>query len=185
MCRQYDADQLRAKIELIKRRLDRPAITADIIVGFPGETDEDFQETVELAKWAGFSKIHVFPFSVRAGTAAAKLKGRLPADMIKKRAHILRDTSDELGHKFVEQFVGETCEVLLEDTEPLSGRSERYFMVFLTTKARRHENQTTDCTNLTDSLATKMHKKTQNKSLDNLVPSCLSGKGEIVKVRIT
>jgi threonylcarbamoyladenosine tRNA methylthiotransferase MtaB len=131
MCRQYDAKELREKIELIKRRLDRPAITADIIVGFPGETDEDFQQTVELSKWAGFSKIHVFPFSVRAGTAAAKLKGRLPADVVKNRAQILRKISDELAFKFREQFIGETCEVLLEDTEPLSGRSERYFMVYL------------------------------------------------------
>lgn len=129
MCRQYDAEELRAKIELIKQRLDRPAITADIIVGFPGETAEDFQETVELSKWAGFSKIHVFPFSVRTGTAAAKLKDRLPADVIKKRAQILRKVSDELGRKFVEQFVGETCEVLLEDTKPMSGRCERYFVV--------------------------------------------------------
>jgi threonylcarbamoyladenosine tRNA methylthiotransferase MtaB len=166
MCRQYDAEELRAKIELIKRRLDRPAITADIIVGFPGETDEDFEQTVELSKWAGFSKIHVFPFSVRMGTAAAKLKGRLPADVIKKRAQILRKLSDELGRKFVGQFVGETCEVLLEDTEPLSGRSERYFMVFLTTKTQSHE-------------------ETRRKSIDNLVPLSLSGKNEIVKVRIT
>ncbi|MGA2323471.1 MAG: MiaB/RimO family radical SAM methylthiotransferase [Sedimentisphaerales bacterium] len=136
MCRQYDAAELRAKIELIKKRLDRPAITADIIVGFPGETDEDFEQTVELAKWAGFSKIHVFPFSVRTGTAAAKLKGRLPADVIKKRAQILRKVSDELGRKFVEQFVGETCEVLLENNNPPSGRCERYFIVKLTKDCR-------------------------------------------------
>jgi threonylcarbamoyladenosine tRNA methylthiotransferase MtaB len=129
MCRRYDADQLRAKIELIKKRLDRPAITCDIIVGFPGETDDDFQETVELSSWAGFSKIHVFPFSVRTGTAAAKLKGRLPADVIKTRAQTLRKLSDALGHKFVEQFVGQTCEVLIENANPLSGRCERYFEV--------------------------------------------------------
>ena len=141
MCRQYDAAELREKIELIKKRLDRPAITADIIVGFPGETDEDFQQTVALSKWAGFSKIHVFPFSVRAGTAAAKLKGRLPADVIKQRAHILREVSDELGRKFVEQFIGETCEVLLEDTEPLSGRCERYFLVKVTKDCRFKKNQ--------------------------------------------
>jgi len=134
MCRQYNADELRAKIELIKRRLDRPAITADIIVGFPGETDEDFKQTVELSKWAGFSKIHVFPFSVRAGTAAAKLKGRLPADVIKKRAQILRKVSDELGFKFREQFIGETCEVLIEDAQPTSGRCERYFIVKVKSK---------------------------------------------------
>ena len=129
MCRQYDAEELRAKIELIKRRLDRPAITADIIVGFPGETDEDFQQTVELAKWAGFSKIHVFPFSSRMGTPASRMKNKVESKIIKKRAQILRKLSDELAFKFREQFVGETCEVLIEDTEPMSGRCERYFMV--------------------------------------------------------
>jgi threonylcarbamoyladenosine tRNA methylthiotransferase MtaB len=134
MCRQYDAEELRAKIGLIKKRLDRPAITCDIIVGFPGETDEDFAETVELSKWAGFSKIHVFPFSVRTGTAAAKMKGRLPADVIKNRAQILRQVSDELGYKFREQFLGETCEVLLEDNNPPSGRCERYFIVKVKSK---------------------------------------------------
>ncbi|MGA2171514.1 MAG: tRNA (N(6)-L-threonylcarbamoyladenosine(37)-C(2))-methylthiotransferase MtaB [Sedimentisphaerales bacterium] len=176
MCRPYGADQLREKISLIKGRLDRPAITSDIIVGFPTETEEDFQATVELARWAGFSKIHVFPFSVRAGTPAAKLKDRIQPKVIKQRAEILRKLSDDLGLKFREQFVGETCEVLLEDpgfadsakhtlgagTEPMSGRCERYFMVSLTTKTPRH-------------------KEKQN----NLVSSGLSGKGDIVKVRIT
>jgi threonylcarbamoyladenosine tRNA methylthiotransferase MtaB len=134
MCRQYDAEELRAKIELIKRRLDRPAITCDIIVGFPGETADDFAETVELSKWAGFPKIHVFPFSVRTGTPAAKLKGRLPADIIKTRAQTLRNLSDTLGRKFVEQFVGQTCEVLIEDDKTMSGRCERYFMVKVKSK---------------------------------------------------
>ena len=131
MCRQYDADELRAKIELIKKRLDRPAITCDIIVGFPGETDDDFQETVELSTWAGFSKIHVFPFSVRAGTPAAKLKNRLPENVIKKRTQILRKLSDDLGHKFVEQFVGQTCDVLIEGSKDKQafGHCERYFLI--------------------------------------------------------
>jgi threonylcarbamoyladenosine tRNA methylthiotransferase MtaB len=131
MCRPYSAQELRDKISMIKGRLDRPAMTCDIIVGFPGETEEDFAETIELAKWAGFSKMHVFPFSVRAGTAAAKLKGRLPADVIKKRAEILRKLGEELGFKFREQFIGEECEVLIEDVETASGRAERYFMVYL------------------------------------------------------
>ena len=131
MCRQYSADELREKIALIKSRLDRPAITCDIIVGFPGETEEDFQQTVELAKWAGFSKMHVFPFSARAGTAAAKMKDRIQPKVVKERAEILRKLGDCLGRKFREQFVGETCEVLIEDTEPPSGRCERYFMVYL------------------------------------------------------
>jgi threonylcarbamoyladenosine tRNA methylthiotransferase MtaB len=129
MCRQYNADELRAKIELIKRRLDRPAITCDIIVGFPGETAEDFQETVELSKWAGFSKIHTFPFSSRMGTPASRMKNKVEPKIIKQRAQILRKVGDELGRKFVEQFVGQTCEVLIEDAEPTSGRCERYFIV--------------------------------------------------------
>ena len=172
MCRQYGATELRGKITLIKSRLDRPAITCDLIVGFPGESDEDFEETVELAKWAGFSKIHTFGFSLREGTAAAKMKDRIQPKVVKERAEVLRNLGDCLGRKFREQFIGETCEVLLEDADPPSGRCERYFMVSLATKTRRHENQATDCTDYTDSLATKMHKKTQNKILDNLVPLC-------------
>jgi threonylcarbamoyladenosine tRNA methylthiotransferase MtaB len=129
MCRQYSADELREKIALIKSRLDRPAITCDIIVGFPGETEEDFQATVELAKWAGFSKMHIFPFSARAGTAAAKMKDRVQPKVVKMRAEVLRKLGDELGFKFREQFVGENCEVLIENEETMSGRCERYFVV--------------------------------------------------------
>ena len=166
MCRQYSAAELREKIDLIKRRLDRPAITCDIIVGFPGETEEDFQATVELAKWAGFSKMHIFPFSARAGTAAEKMKDKIQPKVTKERAEILRKLGDELGFKFREKFIGENCEVLLEDTEPILGRCERYFMVFLTTKSQSHEEP-------------------RRKSVDNLVPRCLGGKNEIVKVRLT
>jgi threonylcarbamoyladenosine tRNA methylthiotransferase MtaB len=143
MCRRYDAEELRAKIELIKRRLDRPAITADIIVGFPGETADDFKETVELSNWAGFSKIHVFPFSVRTGTPAAKLKDRLPENVIKTRADILRKVSDDLGHKFVEQFVGQTCEVLIEGSKDKQsfGHCERYFLVQVKSDCGFKKNQ--------------------------------------------
>jgi threonylcarbamoyladenosine tRNA methylthiotransferase MtaB len=139
MCRPYSATELREKISLIKRSLDRPAITCDIIVGFPGETDEDFIQTCELAKWAGFSKIHVFPFSARTGTSAAKMKNKVPAKVIKQRAERLRKLGDELGLKFRQQFIGETCEVLLEDGEPPSGRCERYFMVHVNPNGQRLE----------------------------------------------
>jgi threonylcarbamoyladenosine tRNA methylthiotransferase MtaB len=139
MCRQYDADQLREKIELIKHRLDRPAITCDIIVGFPGETDEDFQETVELAKWAGFSKMHIFPFSARAGTAAMKMKDKVPSKIIKQRAEILRKLGDQLGYQFRKQFVGHAETVLIEGTEDgkAFGHCERYFMVYVEAKGQQ------------------------------------------------
>jgi len=132
MCRQYNADEFKEKIELIKSRLDRPAITADVIVGFPGETDADFEATVELAKEAGFAKMHVFSFSKRAGTAAAGLQGTVNNKVIKKRSQILRELEAELGYKFRQQFVGETVEILVEDSDgQCKGRSERYFMVHL------------------------------------------------------
>ncbi|MEE9370030.1 MAG: tRNA (N(6)-L-threonylcarbamoyladenosine(37)-C(2))-methylthiotransferase MtaB, partial [Sedimentisphaerales bacterium] len=75
MRRQYSVEEFREKVDLIKSRLDRPAITTDVIVGYPGETDADFEATVELAKEAGFAKMHIFSFSPRLGTAATAMQG--------------------------------------------------------------------------------------------------------------
>jgi len=132
MRRQYNVDEFREKVELIKSRLDRPAITTDIIVGFPGETDADFQKTADLAKEIGFAKTHVFKFSPRKGTAAAGMQPTVDNRIVKERSQILRDLDAELGYKFRQQFIGETDTVLLENnTETPCGRSERYFMVHL------------------------------------------------------
>ena len=130
MCRQYDAEQFRETVALVKERLDRPAITTDIIVGFPGETDADFEETVALAKEIGFAKMHVFTFSPRKGTAAADMPDQVETKVIKERSKILRKLDAELGFQFRSQFVGEAAEVLVEnDNGKISGRCERYFMV--------------------------------------------------------
>jgi len=132
MCRQYDAEAFRRVVENVKARLDRPAITTDIIVGFPSETDADFEDTVQLAREVGFARMHVFPFSARTGTAAAKMQSVVHARVIKKRSQIMRDLNAELGSEFRDQFIGESAEVLMEgDGDPPAGRSERYFMVFL------------------------------------------------------
>ena len=134
MCRQYGAEEFKEKVELIKRKLDRPAITADIIVGFPGETDEDFQQTVETAKEIGFAKMHVFSFSPRKGTAAASMQDTVDNRVIKQRSKILRKLGVELGCKFRQQFIGETAIILMENppqADQPGGRSERYFKVYL------------------------------------------------------
>jgi threonylcarbamoyladenosine tRNA methylthiotransferase MtaB len=132
MCRQYAAEEFRETVEVIKRRLDRPAITTDIIVGFPGETNADFEQTVGLATEVGFAKMHVFSFSPRKGTAAARMQDVVDKRVTKERSEVLRQLDTELGRKFREQFMGETAVVLLEnDNGRLSGRSERYFMVHL------------------------------------------------------
>ncbi len=139
MCRQYNAEEFLKAVESIKTRLDRPAITTDVIVGFPGETDADFEATVDLAKQVRFAKMHVFSFSKRAGTAAANMQPAVDNRVIKGRSQILRDLDVELGYKFRQQFVGETTAILVEnsDGERNKGRSERYFMVLLE-KARRN-----------------------------------------------
>ncbi len=137
MCRQYTADEFRETIALIKHRLDRPAITTDIIVGFPGETDADFEQTVELAKETGFAKMHVFSFSKRAGTAAASLQNPVNNEVTKSRSQILLALDAELGWKFREQFIGETAEILVENGN--KGRSKRYFMVHLENSSKKPE----------------------------------------------
>ncbi len=132
MRRQYSADEFREKVELIKHQLDRPAITTDIIVGFPGETDADFEQTVDLAENVGFVKMHIFSFSSRKGTAAANMQDTVDNRVIKDRSKILHNLNIELGRKYQQQFLGETAEILLEnDDGQLCGRSERYFMVYL------------------------------------------------------
>ncbi len=130
MCRQYNADNFIEKVEMIKSRLDRPAITSDIIVGFPTETEADFEQTVKLAKEVGFAKMHVFTFSSRKGTAAANMQDTIDSKIIKERSKILREMDRKLQIHFRQQFISETAEVLLEnDASRPHGRAERYFMV--------------------------------------------------------
>ena len=132
MCRQYNTDEFRKIVVSIQSMLDRPAITTDIIVGFPGETDADFEKTVNLAKNVGFAKMHVFSFSPRKGTAAKNMKGSVNNRVIKERSRIMRKLNIELGQNYRQQFIGETDEILLEnDDGQLRGRCERYFMVYL------------------------------------------------------
>jgi len=131
MRRQYTVSQFLQVVDRVKLSLDRPAITTDIIVGFPGETDDDFQETINVAKSVGFSKIHVFSFSPRAQTAAVKMQPTVKAEVIKERSSILRNLDKTLQTKFRREFIGEKVSIIVEDTRPLRGRTERYFMVEL------------------------------------------------------
>ena len=132
MCRQYGTRQFRQKIELVKSRLDRPALSTDIIVGFPGESDGDFQQTIDLAREVGFAKMHVFRFSPRLGTPAARMQGAVNKRVVKERSRVLHNLGIELGCKFRRQFIGEKATILTENgNREVCGRSERYFMVHL------------------------------------------------------
>ena len=136
MARPYTAEEFRDRVALIRSRLDRPAITTDIIVGFPGETDADFDQTLALAKEVAFAKMHVFVFSTRQGTPAAKMQPKVPPEAKKARSQVLRKLDEILQSQFRAEFIGETAQVLVETTAPCpAGRAERYFMVRVVNKS--------------------------------------------------
>ena len=91
-----------------------PFIACDIIVGFPGETDEDFEQTVRLCKECNFAWIHAFPFSARPGTVAAKMKNQIPQETARKRMNILAEIADNQKRDYIRRFEGKTVKAIME-----------------------------------------------------------------------
>lgn len=114
MARRYLSDRYRTIVTTAKQMIPGVAISTDIITGFPGETDEDFEQTYQLAKELGFAKTHVFRFSPRQGTAAARMRGQIKDEVKKARSQRLLDLNDEHSRSFRQQFLGETIPVLIE-----------------------------------------------------------------------
>lgn len=114
MNRKYTAEKYLQAVETIKKYWEDVAITTDIIVGFPGETDEDFKESYEFAKKVGFSKIHVFPYSPKKGTPAAKMECQVTPQVKAERSHILIELSDKMAQDFINKFINKEVEVLFE-----------------------------------------------------------------------
>ncbi|HED66200.1 MAG TPA: MiaB/RimO family radical SAM methylthiotransferase [Planctomycetes bacterium] len=128
MNRWYTAETYLAACDRIRSVLDRPAFTADILVGFPGEDDAAFENTLEAARLAGFSRIHVFPFSPRPGTAAAEPAAiGPPVDprLARERRARLSELAHELTADFRRSLDGATDTLALEGTAGLSGRYQR------------------------------------------------------------
>ena len=145
MNRQYTVKEFLKSIENINLQLDRPAITTDIIVGFPGETIQDFAQSLSVAKLAGFSKIHIFPFSKRSGTAASKLQDHIDKKVITQRTLALRQLEKQLAEKFRKQFIGETAEVLVEDEVKKRGRCERYYEISIASERPLSRGEIVKC----------------------------------------
>ncbi|MBN1788259.1 MAG: tRNA (N(6)-L-threonylcarbamoyladenosine(37)-C(2))-methylthiotransferase MtaB [Sedimentisphaerales bacterium] len=145
MNRQYTIKDFIKSIEKIKTDLDRPAITTDIIIGFPGETVQDFAQSLSVAKLVGFSKIHIFPFSKRVGTAAEKLGDHLDKKVITQRVLAMRDLEKRLAEKFRKQFVGETAQVLVENDDRNSGKCERYYEISIKTDKKIDKGTIVKC----------------------------------------
>jgi threonylcarbamoyladenosine tRNA methylthiotransferase MtaB len=118
MKRRYRARGFLERCDRLRRALDQPAFTTDIIVGFPGETEADFQETLRVARTVGFAKIHVFSYSPRAGTPAALLPDVVPAPIVDERRQRLRALERELAREYWRSLLGRRLDVLVEGQDP-------------------------------------------------------------------
>lgn len=114
MRRRYSMAKFLDKMEQMRERLDHPAFTTDVIVGFPGETDAEFEETLEACRKARFMKIHVFPFSQRKGTPAADFPDQVKPEVRKERCRILAELERDLAEDYYRTLVGRELEVLVE-----------------------------------------------------------------------
>ncbi len=117
MARRYTSERYHTIITTAQRLIPGVAISTDIITGFPGETDEDFELTYQLAQELHFAKAHVFRFSARQGTPAARMRGQIKDEIKKARSQRLLTLNDEHGRLFREQFLGKTVSVLVEQSK--------------------------------------------------------------------
>src|SRR6185436_6922558 len=122
MRRRYNSTQYVAACDRVAERVADPSFTADVIVGFPGETEERFENTLEVCRRVGFSRIHIFPYSRRRGTDAAGMPD-LPSRVKKERLHRLERLAAELTDRYARRFLGREVEVLVEED---GGYTERY-----------------------------------------------------------
>ena len=129
MNRRYTPQEYYDAVNLIYNTFENAAVTTDIIVGFPGETEEEFNETVNFVKSVGFAKIHVFPYSPREGTPAAKMENQVDEATKKQRAKQLQAVADEVQKQYFEKCMGKTFSLLAElqlENGMYSGHLENY-----------------------------------------------------------
>lgn len=118
MKRRYRSAGFLERCRRIRAALDAPALTTDVIVGFPGETEADFEATCRVLREGGFAKVHIFSYSPRAGTPAASLPERVPASVIAERRERLRALERELTATYARRLIGRRLEVLVEGADP-------------------------------------------------------------------
>ncbi|MBR2191026.1 MAG: tRNA (N(6)-L-threonylcarbamoyladenosine(37)-C(2))-methylthiotransferase MtaB [Eubacterium sp.] len=121
MNRHYTSADYLAKVEILRKYFDDPAITTDIIVGFPGESDKDFETTLDTVKKAKFYQIHVFKYSRRDGTVASSMDNQVDEQIKNERSERLISLADELQTKYEQQFLGTEQEVLFEEEIEIDG----------------------------------------------------------------
>ena len=121
MCRKYNVNDFINKVNRIREVRPDIAITTDVIVGFPGETDEEFNETFNFIKNVNFAELHVFPFSAREGTKAYDMPNQVKPEIKAERVEKLIKLSNELQSNFINKFKGHELEVILEERNKTTG----------------------------------------------------------------
>lgn len=115
MNRKYDTARYSESVTLLRAHFDRPAITTDVIVGFPGETEEEFAQTLDFVQKCAFAAMHIFPYSRRAGTPAAGMPGQVPKAVKEERARRCAALAAELSEAYLAGWVGAVLPVLFEE----------------------------------------------------------------------
>lgn len=134
MRRRYNTRQFSDKIALVRSRDHDTFIGIDVIVGFPGESDEEFETTYKLLEQIAPSHLHIFPYSERANTPAIELKGKVPPHTKSERVEIFSELSRRLGCEFTERFIGQVRPVLVEGTKRggvMFGHTDNYIKVIM------------------------------------------------------
>ena len=115
MNRHYTAEEFMESVKLLRRYYEEPAITTDVIVGFPGESEAEFEETVKFLEEVNFYEMHVFKYSVRKGTVAAKLPVQIPDPVKGVRSDVLLEMTERQSKAYRNKFIGKSEELLLEE----------------------------------------------------------------------
>ena len=137
MNRKYTSEEYKEKVDLIRKYMPNAGITTDIIVGFPGETEEEFQETMEFVKIIHFSKIHVFKYSIREGTPAARYENQVNGLIKNKRSEDLISLGDRLTEEFNNKFINTNVSVLYEEVSKVDERAfEGYTTNYIRVRSR-------------------------------------------------
>lgn len=122
MNRRYTSGEYLERCGILRKYFEDPALTTDIITGFPGETEEDFRESAEFVEKVSFFETHVFPYSRREGTRAAAMDRQLPEAVKKQRSHVLLELDCRKREEYLSRALGKETEVLLEEETELEGR---------------------------------------------------------------
>ena len=151
MNRRYTAEEYYEKCQLLRKYFEHPALTTDVIVGFPQETEEEFEITKAFLEKVEFYETHIFKYSRRKGTRADQMEGQIPEEVKTQRSHILQKLHEKNKHKFESWYIGKETEVLFEEEVEKNGIScyqghtREYLKVTVPANGQDLHNKICDC----------------------------------------